>query len=76
LKSFELSLKRAGQTDAALLESFKKEAWILDIYNNLYSNEVKTTKSSLKKSDELNENKVIKFATKNYKNINHVNSYA
>jgi len=68
LKSFELALKRNGKSSESLLEEYKKETWIIDLYQRLYSLEISFLKEKNKaEENKINKNQIIDFAYENYK---------
>lgn len=81
LKSFELCLKRNGKDHDTLLEFCKKEAWIIDLYNKLYEQEMSTpkaenTKTKRDKTLEVDDNKLVNLASENYKKISSIGNFA
>ena len=81
LKSFELCLKRNGKDHNTLLAICKKEAWIMDLYNRLYEQELacpkaQNTKTKQEKNQEVDDNRVINLASDNYKKINSIANFA
>ncbi|MDD4211232.1 MAG: DUF1492 domain-containing protein, partial [Clostridia bacterium] len=81
MKSFELGLKRHFKNHNTIFEMCKKEAWIIDLFNKLYeqelqNNQVMTKKSKANKADEVDETSLVKFAQESYKKINCLHNYA
>ena len=78
LKSMELALKQEGKTHESLLMEYKKEVWIVDLFQKLLQQELLTDckgeSSKDKKEGMFQETKLINIAYENYKKINQSNA--
>lgn len=72
LNSLELALKRAGKTHESLLEEYKNEAWIIDLFYKLHEQEtsgLNTSNQKDKKQELYKDSKMVSLAYENYKKI-------
>jgi len=74
----ELALKQEGKTHESLLMEYKKEVWIVDLFQKLLQQELLTDckgeSSKDKKEGMFQETKLINIAYENYKKINQSNA--